>query len=228
MFWLVCFLHFQELFFLELISCWVNLQILAFIDQSLTYNEHIAKTVSTCLHKLVQINRIKHLLDKKTILLLMSSFVFSKLYYCSTVWSNTSKHNINKPQLVQNFATCVVLGLKKFDHFWQAIKLPNWLPVNDRIYLNDWVMMCKCISKLVPDYLFEKFTLRSPIHTRNTRHCDQLNIPRCSLTTGQQSFTYRGAKLWNNLRDNVKSSDSVKVFRKKIVNLLFSDQSMNL
>ena len=63
-----------------------------YIDQSLTYNEHISKTVSTCLHKLVQINRIKHLLDKKTTLLLMSSFVFSKIYYCSTVWSNSSKH----------------------------------------------------------------------------------------------------------------------------------------
>ena len=46
----------------------------------------------------------------------MSSFVFSKLYYCSTVWSNTSKHNIKKLQLVQNFAARVVLGLKKFDH----------------------------------------------------------------------------------------------------------------
>ena len=36
------------------------------IEQSRTCNDHITKTVSTCLHKLVQINRIKHLLDKKT------------------------------------------------------------------------------------------------------------------------------------------------------------------
>ena len=194
----------------------------------MSFHRLYRNAVSTCLHKLVQINRIKHLLDKKTILLLMNSFVFSKLYYCSTVWSNTSKHNINKLQLVQNFAARVVLGLKKFDHISQAIKSLNWLPVNDRIYLNDAVMVYKCINKLVPDYLFEKFTLRSQIHTGNTRQRDQLNIPRCRLTTGQRSFTYRGAKLWNNLRDNVKSSDSVKVFRKIIVNLLFSDQSMNL
>ena len=123
----------------------------------------------------------------------MSSFVFSKLYYCSTVWSNTSKHNINK--LVQNFAARVVLVFKKFDHISQAIKSLNWLPVNDKIYLNDAVMMYKCINKLVHNYLFEKFTLRSQIHTRNARQRDQLNIPRCRLTTGQRSFTYRGAKL---------------------------------
>ena len=67
-----------------------------YIVQSLTYNDHITKTVSTCLYKLIQINRIKHLLDKKTLLLLINSIVFSKLHYCSTVWSNTSKRNIKK------------------------------------------------------------------------------------------------------------------------------------
>ena len=75
-----------------------------YIDQSLTYNYRITKTVSTCLQKLVQINRIKHLIDKSTLLLLLvSSLVFSKLYYCSSIWSNTSKRNIKKLQLIQNF-----------------------------------------------------------------------------------------------------------------------------
>ena len=55
-----------------------------YIDQSL-------KTVSNCFHKLRQISRIKHLLDTNTLILLIQSFVFSKMFYCSTVWSNTSK-----------------------------------------------------------------------------------------------------------------------------------------
>ena len=33
---------------------------------------HITKTASNCLNKLIQINRIKHLLDKKTMILLMT------------------------------------------------------------------------------------------------------------------------------------------------------------
>ena len=83
-----------------------------YIDQSLTYSDHFTKTASTCLRKLIQINRIKHLLDKKTILLLMNSFLFSNLYHFSTVWSNTSKDNIKKLQFVQNFAARIALGLK--------------------------------------------------------------------------------------------------------------------
>ena len=40
-----------------------------FLDQYLSYDEHIRKTVASCLNKLIQINRIKHLLDKETLLL---------------------------------------------------------------------------------------------------------------------------------------------------------------
>ena len=187
-----------------------------YIDQSLTYNDHIPKTVSTCLHKLIQINRIKHLLDKKTILLL-NSFVFSRLYYCST----TSKRNIKKLQLVKNFATRIVLDLKKFDHISQGIRSLKWPPVNDKLCLNDAIMMFKCINKLVPDYLIRKFTLRSQTHSRNTRQCGQLYLPRCRTTTGQQSFTYRSAKLWNNLRDGVNLQTLLTFLGKDLLTFFF-------
>ena len=67
-----------------------------FLDQCLSYDDHIRKPVASCMNKLIQINRIKHLLDKETLLLIINSFVFSRLFYCSSVWSNTSATNIYK------------------------------------------------------------------------------------------------------------------------------------
>ena len=107
------------------------------LDACLSYNEHITKTVSNCLLKLKQINRIKHLLDRKTLLLIMNSFVFSKLLYCSTVWSNTSNSNIAKLQKVQNFAGRIILGLRKYDHNSDGLRSLNWLPIKERLILND-------------------------------------------------------------------------------------------
>ena len=66
------------------------------IDSSLSYNEHVTKTVSDCVHRLIRINRIKYRVDRKTLLLIINAFVFSKLFYCSTVWSITSKTNVKK------------------------------------------------------------------------------------------------------------------------------------
>ena len=58
---------------------------------------------------------------------MINAFVFSKLFYCSSVFRNTSKSNIKKVQLVQNFAGKIVLGLKKFDLISQGLKSLGWL-----------------------------------------------------------------------------------------------------
>ena len=107
------------------------------LDTCLSYNEHITKTASKCLLKLKQINRIKHLLDRKTLLLVINSFVFSKLLYCSTVWSNTSNSNIGKLQKVQNFAGRIILGLRKYDHISDWLRSLKWLPIREKLILND-------------------------------------------------------------------------------------------
>ena len=83
------------------------------LDSNLTYDEHIIKTASSCMSRL---GRVKHVFDKRTLLMIINSLVFSRLFYCSNVWSNTSKCNINKLQTVQNFACRIVSGARKFDH----------------------------------------------------------------------------------------------------------------
>ena len=86
------------------------------LDSSLTYDKHIVDTVSKCITELCQINRVKHIFDKHTLSLIINALVFSKMYYCSSVWSNTSKKNISKLQSVQNFAARVITGFGKYDH----------------------------------------------------------------------------------------------------------------
>ena len=190
------------------------------IDSYLTYNENTRELVSNCMFKLLKINRIKHLLDRKTILLLMEVFVFSKLFYCSTIWSNTSKQNVKKLQLVQNFAARIVLGLRKYDHISEGIKSLKWFNVKDRLFLNDAVMVHKCLHETVPSYLSDQFIRRSAIHKRATRYCNDLHLPKCRLATGQRMFSYRGAKLYNDLPREVKDIKSTKLFKKKLRNEL--------
>ena len=55
------------------------------IDSFLSFNEHVTKTVSNCMYRLIRINRIKRLLDKKAQPIVINAFDFSKLFYCRTV-----------------------------------------------------------------------------------------------------------------------------------------------
>jgi hypothetical protein len=116
------------------------------LDSSLTYDKHIVDTVSKCITELCQINRVKHIFDKHTLSLIINALVFSKMYYCSSVWSNTSKKNISKLQSVQNFAARVITGIRKYDHVTPILQQLALLPVECMLKLRDADMTFKCIQ----------------------------------------------------------------------------------
>ena len=47
------------------------------LDSSLTYNDHVASTVSSCMARLGQINRVKHAFDRNTLTIIINALVFS-------------------------------------------------------------------------------------------------------------------------------------------------------
>ena len=150
------------------------------VDATLSYDEHITNTVSACIASLSQISRVKYIFDTRTLLNIINALVFSKLYYCSSAWSNTSKKNVRKLQNVQNFAARIVSGTRKFDHVTPVLKELNWLSVSQMLLFRDGVLAFKCVKGLSPSYVSDRFTTRSMVHTRNTRNKDKLNIPRIS------------------------------------------------
>ena len=103
------------------------------IDCYLNFNEHITKTASDCMVKLTRVNRIKHFLYQSTPMYHINAFVFCKLFYCSTVCSNTRKENIRKLQLVQNYACRIVTGLKEDDHISEALRSLKWINVKVKL-----------------------------------------------------------------------------------------------
>ena len=61
---------------------------------------------------------------KKELLIIINSLVFSKLYYCSSVWSNTTDRNI---QSIQNYAARIISGTRKYDHVTPVLKQILWI-----------------------------------------------------------------------------------------------------
>ena len=52
------------------------------LNPHLLYKNHIIKTVSSYMSSLGQINRVKHAFDRRTLIIVMNTLVFSKLFYC--------------------------------------------------------------------------------------------------------------------------------------------------
>ena len=90
-------------------------------------------------------------------------------------------------------------------------------------------MVHKCLHHRMPIYLKDKLVYRSTsqVHNRQLRSVDNndLNLPHCRLSTGQRSFAFRGAKVWNSLPLDLKLTPSLRTFKKNVCELLLNNLS---
>ena len=170
------------------------------LSSSLTFSSHISLLLSSLLSSQCLISRI-------------NSLVFSKLFYCSTVWSGTYKQKIHKLQLMQNFAVHI-LTARKCDHITPVFKDLGWLTVEEQLRLRDVILMFKCVKNVVPGYFSRKLGKRSDAHAYNLRNSDHLNIPKCRTVANQCGFFYRATKSWNNLSNETRSAQTLRSFKK--------------
>ena len=61
------------------------------LDSYLNFNDNVYTFTSSLLSMLCQISRVRHLFTKPVLSTTLNSLIFSKLFYCSTVWAGTSK-----------------------------------------------------------------------------------------------------------------------------------------
>ena len=78
-------------------------------------------------------NRVKDCFNKDTWKIIIESLVLSKLFYCSSVWANTSDSNIKKLQLIENFDARIITDAWKFDHITPHLQELTLLPVIDQL-----------------------------------------------------------------------------------------------
>ena len=155
--------------------------------------------------RLGQINRIKH------------GLVFSKLFYCSNVWSNTSSTNLDQVQQVQNFSCRTELVEREnTTTSRQPLNIcDGFLPDNSYIIRRNAIMAFKCMTGCALTSLTDQFLKRFDVSKRSARNSQDLQIPLLKTATGQITFYYRTVKNWNALDPSLKLCKLVKQFKAK-------------
>ena len=164
---------------------------------------------------------LRHIFSK-TSLLLINAFVFSKLFYCSTVWSNTSKTKVKTLQLVQNFAGRIGLGFRTYDHISEKSKSLRWLPIAEKLLLNVSVMVYKGLNGRAPDYLSQKFTRRQAHHDRNSHDTKKTLIYwDAHYKLGSDLSPLEGPTCLNKLPKDMKEVAYCRIFKKRLLKMTF-------
>ena len=160
------------------------------LDSYLNFNDNVYTFTSSLLSMLCQISRVRHRFTKPVLSTILNSLIFSKLFYCSTVWAGTAKQNLQKLQLVQNFAARVLTDTEKFDHISPVLRELGWPSIKDQLLVRDTTQVYKIVSSVAPLYLSSKLSKRPDPHNYvyNTRKRNSLNIPLCRTVTAQRSL----------------------------------------
>ena len=102
--------------------------------------------------------------------IVINALVFSKLFYCSSVWSSISGKNIKKLQYIQYFAAGISGHSKyAYDQVTPILKKVRWIPVKKHLCYRDAVLAFKCMNAVAPEYLSSQFTTRGTVSGRITR-----------------------------------------------------------
>ena len=144
-------------------------------------------------------------------------------YACSAWYSNLNKNLTKKMQTAQNKCIRFCLGLENRAHVGlNEFKTINWLPVQNRYEQCVSVSVFKYCKNLGPAYMSDMYSLiEKPRTTRNSIY--KLKLPLMSTNMGQNSVSYIGPKIWNNLPNECKLQENPNKFKHKIKDTFFEN-----
>ena len=194
-----------------------------FFENNLSMNCAVSHIRKCCYLELRKIAHLRSYINEDAAKTLVLSFVISRLDYCNSLFYNMTNENIHKLQLVQNHAARLVKRAPKRSSASSLLKELHWLPVKQRIIYKIAVLVYNCLyDDNSPLYLKELINIYIPQRTLRSSQKHLLVKPLTNLKTfGERSFAYAAPDVWNKLPDNVKSSETISIFKKRLKTHLF-------
>ena len=206
-------------------------------NSNLSWKQHVDNISITANKKVVLLCKLKHLLDRKTLLTMYLSFIRPTLEYANVVWVNCTDNDCDQLESIQRRAARIITG--------GIIRTPTKLlydeiglePLKSRRDRNSILLLHKIINGNIPTYLQElKPEENNHRLGRNLRSSNLLRTPKCRITKYQSSFLPRAINLWNKLSNNLISTRNYDTFKTMLevscpkVNLLFylGEQNENI
>ena len=190
----------------------------AHIDDTLSFNLHVSKTVSSSFIILKNVRSIRKLLTPDAAATLIHSIITSKLDQCNSLLFNVSLTNLTKLQRIQNFALRTVLNLPPRSHITQHFQDLHWLTVDQRIHFKILTITFKCIHCLAPTPLAIKIKLSSPLDMLLD---SSLFYPTSVI--GRKAFSYSAPRCWNALPRSLRVIPCLETFKSHLKHHLFTN-----
>uniref|UniRef100_A0A672IAL3 Reverse transcriptase domain-containing protein n=1 Tax=Salarias fasciatus TaxID=181472 RepID=A0A672IAL3_SALFA len=192
-------------------------------DSELSFIPHIKNITKIGFYHLKNIARVRPFLSQASTEVLMHAFISCRLDYCNALLSGLPKKNISNLQLLQNAAARVLTRTRGRAHITPVLQSLHWLPVRFRIDFKVLLLVFKCLNGLAPSYLADLFLPYRPSRALRSSGSALLCVPKARTKThGEAAFSHYGPRLWNSLPENLRTAETVDIFKGRLKTHLFN------
>ena len=137
----------------------------------MTWNSHLRK-ISNKISPVVGImNRLKHVLPQSALKLMYDSLINSHLQFCTTAWG----YQCNRVTKLKTRALRIMWGAKYSAHTEPLLKGCNILKFEDIFKFSCLKLYHNYITRMLPSFFNNIFTMKTDIHSYETRNRDNLH-----------------------------------------------------
>ena len=186
------------------------------IDDKLSWKSHIENLCSKLSEVCGVLSKVRHYLDRKSLMLIYNSLFESRLRYGLIGWGTAPEYLLNKLRVIQNKALRFITFASFRSTVLPIYSLLEILPLDDLLFLQKSIFMHSLHYKNLP-FMLSSYCL--PIaHSISTRYASNLNyvIPRVATKRGQSSIKFSGPKAWSQIPKKLKEVAFRKPFSKKL------------
>ena len=187
------------------------------IDDRLSWDRHVdeylCKKVASAIGAL---KRARPFVTQAVAVQIYKALILPYFDYCSVVWDGLSSRLVDKVQKLQNRAARVILRASFDTSSCDLRNRLQWDSLCVRRKKQKAIMMYKSLNGLAPPYLQNLFASHRTNY--DLRNCDKkkLSLPLPRTDYCKRSFSYSGAKTWNDLPPHVRLSTSQAQFQREL------------
>ena len=198
-----------------------------YLDNRLSWHEHISVCKSKICSSTYAINRIKNFVPKPYMRTLYFTLIYPYLTYGLPLWGSTFNVHKKKIITVQKKIIRIISNAKYNDHTEPLFKKACILKLDDLYNVEILKIIYKHAHNQLPEPIAKMFILNSEVHERNTRQHADFHIKKCRTTLATQHIASKGPLIWNALPVNIKHTQfsSLKAFVNIIVQTTLNNYS---
>ena len=147
------------------------------------------------------------------------------MIYCNSLWGNTYGNTLKPLKTIQKRVIRTITSSGRYTH---TAPLFDQLKIFDVKKTNTFysaLYVYKCVNNIL--YINNNFSFAVETHNRDLRDPLRLRGPRWGSKQRQQYIGCHGCNAWNSLPLNIRASDSLTIFKRRLKDFVLNETSSN-